>query len=142
MMISQIMTQIQIFLYAMQCALFSHQTLCFKCNFERFIWVQKKERKMLNKLKRNFKRKVYINCLMSQVLFFFCAGRWTNGKRMKQNKSCLNMWRHRISPIWWYTTWKQSLFHCLVNCQKYIIDLTSCSMYRHFFSTCKWYSYL
>ena len=31
------------------------------------------ERKMFNRLKRNFKRKIYINsfCLMSQVLFFF-----------------------------------------------------------------------
>ena len=37
----------------------------------------KYERKMLNRLKRNFKRKIYINsfCLMSQVLFFFGAGR-------------------------------------------------------------------
>ena len=25
-----------------------------------------------------------------------------------------------------------------INCQKYIIDLTSCSMYRHFSSMCKW----
>ena len=53
----------------------------------------KYERKMLNRLKRNFKRKIYINsfCLMSQVLFFFGAGRWTNGKRMKKNRSCLKM---------------------------------------------------
>ena len=80
----------------------------------------KYERKMLNRLKRNFKRKIYINsfCLMSQVLFFFGAGRWTNGKRMKQNKSCLKMWRYRISPIRWYKTWKQSLFHCHVNEEK------------------------
>ena len=37
----------------------------------------KYERKMLNRLKRNFKRKISINssCLMSQVLFFFGAGR-------------------------------------------------------------------
>ena len=35
------------------------------------------QRKMLNRLKRNFKRKIYINtfCLMSQVLSFFGAGR-------------------------------------------------------------------
>ena len=41
----------------------------------------KYERKMLNILKRNFKRKIYIYsfCLMSQVLFFFGASRWTNG---------------------------------------------------------------
>ena len=26
-----------------------------------------------------------------------------------------------------------------INCRKYIIDLTSCSTYRHFSSTCKWY---
>ena len=77
----------------------------------------KYERKMLNRLKRNFKRKIYINsfCLMSQVLFFFGAGRWTNGKRMKQNKSCLKMWRYRISPMPWCKTWKQSLFHCDMN---------------------------
>ena len=37
----------------------------------------KYERKMLNRLKRNFKRKIYINsfCLMSQFLFFFGTGR-------------------------------------------------------------------
>ena len=35
------------------------------------------ERKMLNRPKRNFKIKIYINsfCLMSQVLFFFSSGR-------------------------------------------------------------------
>ena len=32
---------VQILLYAMQCALFSHQKLCFKNNFKCFIWVQK-----------------------------------------------------------------------------------------------------
>ena len=39
----------------------------------------KSERKMLNRLKRNFKTKIYINsfCLMSQILFFFGAGRLT-----------------------------------------------------------------
>ena len=37
----------------------------------------KYERKRLNKLKRNVKRKIYINsiCLMSEVLFFFGTGR-------------------------------------------------------------------
>ena len=37
----------------------------------------KYERKMLNRLKRNFKRKISISsfCLMSQVLFFFGASR-------------------------------------------------------------------
>ena len=51
----------------------------------------KYERKMLSRLKRNFKREIYINtfCLMLQVLFFFGTSRWNNGKRMKQNKSCL-----------------------------------------------------
>ena len=36
----------------------------------------KYERKIINRLKRNFKRKIYINnfCLMSQVSFFFGAG--------------------------------------------------------------------
>ena len=48
-------------------------------------------KEMLNRLKRNFKRNIYLNrfCLMSQVLFFYGAGRWANGKRMKQNKRCL-----------------------------------------------------
>ena len=37
----------------------------------------KYERKMLNRLKRHFKRKIYTNsfCLKSQVLFFFGTGR-------------------------------------------------------------------
>ena len=45
----------------------------------------KYETKMLNRLKRNFERKVYINSfyLMSQVLLSFGAARSTNGKRMK-----------------------------------------------------------
>ena len=95
--------------YYVQCnAPFSHVKNCVlkiisDALFE-FKSKDKYERKMLNRLKRNFKRKIYINsfCLMSQVLFFFGAGRWTNGKRMKQNKSCLKMWRYRISPIRWY----------------------------------------
>ena len=90
----------------MQCnVLFSHVKHCvlkiiLDALFE-FKSKDKYERKMLNRLKRNFKRKIYINsfCLMSQVLFFFGAGRWTNGKRMKPNKSCWNMWRHIILPI-------------------------------------------
>ena len=70
----------QILLYAMQCALFSRQKLCFKNDFDALFEFKSKdkyERKMLNRLKRNFKRKIYINsfCLMSQVLFFFGAGR-------------------------------------------------------------------
>ena len=38
---------------------------------------EKYERKMLNRLKRNFKKEICINsfCLMSQVLFFFGASR-------------------------------------------------------------------
>ena len=88
-------------------------------------------------------REIFKSTLVYFVLFFFGAGRWTNGKKMKQNKSCL---RHTILPTRWYTTWEQSLFHChaneekgWINCQKYIIDLTFCSTYRHFSSTCKWY---
>ena len=113
----------------------------------------KYERKMLNRLKRNFRRKIYINsfCLMSHVLFSFGVGRWTNEtKRVKQNKSCLKMWRHRISPIQWYTMIydvkaklvllpRERTERRWINCRKYIIDLASCSTYRHFFSTCKWY---
>ena len=62
----------------MQCnVLFSHVKTCvlkiildalfeFKSN-------DKYERKMLNRLKGNFKRKIYINsfCLMPEALFFF-----------------------------------------------------------------------
>ena len=33
---------------------------------------------------------------MSQVVFFFGAGRWRHGKRIRQNENCLKMWRHRI----------------------------------------------
>ena len=110
----------------MQCnVLFSHIKHCvlkiiLDALFE-FKSKDKYERKMLNRLKRNFERKVYINrlCLMSQVLFSFGAGRWTNEtKKMKQNNGCLKLWRHRISLIRWYTTWKQSLFHCHVNEEK------------------------
>ena len=75
----------------MQCVLFSRQKLWFKNNFGvlfKFKSNDKYERKMLNRLKRHFKRKIYTNsfCLMSQVLFFLGAGRWRDGIRMKQNK--------------------------------------------------------
>ena len=55
---------------------------------------------------------------MPEALFFFSTGRWTNGKRMKQNKSCSKITCHRILPIQCYKTWKQSLFHCHVNEEK------------------------
>ena len=66
--------------YYMQCnVLFSHIKNCIlkiilDALFE-FKSKEKYERKMLNRLKRNFKRKVYINsfCSMLQVLFFFGA---------------------------------------------------------------------
>ena len=107
----------------------------------------KYERKMLNRLK-NLERNNDTNsfCLMSPVLFFFGTSKWTNGKRMKQNKGCLKMWCYRISPIQWYEMWKQYLFHChlnekrgWINCQKYIIDLASCSTCRHTTCMCEWY---
>ena len=109
----------------MQCnVLFSHVKHCvlkiiLDALFE-FKSKDKYETKMFSRLKRNFERKDYINSfyVMSQVLFSFGAAGWTNGKRIKQNKSCLKMWRHRISPIQWYTSWKQSLFHCHVNEEK------------------------
>ena len=136
---------VQILLNAMQCALFSRQKLCFKDNFVCFVFEFKIKTNVkewcLNRLKRNFKREIYMNnfCLMAQVLFFFGAGRWTDGKRVKQNKSCLKMWRYRIPPIRCCKTWKQRFFYChlnekkgWINCRKYIIDLTSCSTYRHF----------
>ena len=66
----------------MQCrVLFSHVKNYFENNFRCFIFEfkseDKYERKMLNRLKRNFERKIYMNnfCLMSQVLFLFGAGR-------------------------------------------------------------------
>ena len=64
----------------MQCnVLFSHIKNCFEIILDALFEFKSKdkcERKMLNKLKRNFERKIYINsfCLMSQVLFFFGAG--------------------------------------------------------------------
>ena len=113
---------VQILSYAMQCALLSCRKLSFKNNFRCFEFKRKNkyEIKMLNRLKRDFKRKICINgfFLMSQVLFFFGTCRWTNGKRLKQNESCLKMWRYRIWLIWWYKTWKQNLFHCYVNEEK------------------------
>ena len=96
-----IVVQILLYKYCyMQCnVLFSHVKKCVlkiisDALFE-FKSKDKYERKMLNRLKRNFKRKIYMNnfCLMSQVLFFFGAGRWANGKRLNQNKSCLKVWR-------------------------------------------------
>ena len=80
----------------MQCnVLFSHVKSCdlkiiLDALFE-FKSKDKYERKMFNRLKRNFKRKIYINsfCLMLQVLFFFRAGRGKNGEKVK--KSCLKM---------------------------------------------------
>ena len=76
---------LQILLYKccyMQCSvLFSHVKNCvlkiiLDTIFE-FKSKNKYEREIHNRLKRNFKRKIYINsfCLMSQVLFFFSAGR-------------------------------------------------------------------
>ena len=122
-----IVVQILLYKYCyMQCnVLFSHIKNCVlkiisDALFE-FKSKDKYERKMLNRLKRNFKRKIYINSfinsLMSQVLFFFGTSRWTNGKRMKQ-KSYLKLWHHRILPIQWYMMWKEGLFHCHINKEK------------------------
>ena len=76
---------VQILLYKdcyMQCnVLFSHVKKCIlKIISDALLEFKSKdkyERKMLSKLKNNIKRKIYINnfCLMSQVLFFFGAGR-------------------------------------------------------------------
>ena len=52
---------------------------------------------------------------MSQVLFFFSADRWTNGKIIKQNKSCL---KTEFLPIRGNKMGKQSLFHCHVKEEK------------------------
>ena len=66
----------------MQCnVLFSHVKNCvLKIISDALLEFKSKdkyERKMLNRLKRNFKIKMYINtfCLMSQVLFFFGASK-------------------------------------------------------------------
>ena len=75
---------VQILLYNcyMQCnVLFSHvKNGVLKILLDalfKFKSKDKYERKMLNRLKRNFKIKIYINsfCLMSQVLFFFSSSR-------------------------------------------------------------------
>ena len=67
---------------------------------------------------------------------------------MKQNKSCLKMWHHKISLIWWLYNVKAKLVPLphewrergwITAYKEYIVDLTSCSLYRHFSSTCKWY---
>ena len=80
-------TVVQILFYKycyMQCnVLFSHVKYCvLKIIFDALFGLKNKdkyERKMLNRLKRNFKRKIYINSfinsLMSQVLFFFGTSR-------------------------------------------------------------------
>ena len=148
--------EVQILLYKycyMQCnVLFSHIKNCVlkiisDALFE-FKSKDKYERKMLNRLKRNFKRKIYINsfCLMSQVLFFFDAGRWTNGKRMKQNKLFKNVTLQNFADMMiWDVKAKlvplprEQRERRWINCGTYIIDLTSCSTYRHFSSMCKWY---
>ena len=74
---------------------------------------------------------MYINsfCLMSSVLFLFGTDRWTNDKRMKQGKSYLKIWRHRISPIRLFDVKAKLVpLPCelrergWINCQKYIID--------------------
>ena len=68
----------------MQCnVLFSHIKNCVlkiipgTLSLFEFKSKDKYERQMLNRLKRNFKRKIYINsfCLMSQILSFFGVGR-------------------------------------------------------------------
>ena len=121
-------TAVQILLYKycyMQCnVLCSHVKNCvlkiISNALLEFKSKDKYERKRLNKLKRNVKRKIYINsiCLMSEVLFFFGTGRWTNGKRIKQNKSCLKIGHYWIFLIWWYKTWKQSWSYCHLNKEK------------------------
>ena len=78
-------TVVQILLYKycyMQCnVLCSHVKNCvlkiISNALLEFKSKDKYERKRLNKLKRNVKRKIYINsiCLMSEVLFFFGTGR-------------------------------------------------------------------
>ena len=61
-----------VFSYLKNCALKMISDALFE-----FKSKDKYERKMPNRLKRSFKRKIYINrfCLMSQVLFFSGAGR-------------------------------------------------------------------
>ena len=72
----------------MQCSvLFSHaknSVLKISNALFEFKSNSKYERKMLNRLKRNFRIKIYINgfCLMSQVFFFVGASRWRDDIRM------------------------------------------------------------
>ena len=64
----------------MQCALSDVKNCVLKILLDALFEFKSKdkyERKMLNRLKRNFERKIFINSfyLMSQVLFFFKASR-------------------------------------------------------------------
>ena len=66
---------VQILLYATQCAIFSHIKNCvlkivLGVLFE-FKSKDKYERRMFSRLKRNFKRKVYINTFYSKSYFSF-----------------------------------------------------------------------
>ena len=108
--------------------------MCFKNNFGSFILSSKVkkedyETKMHNRLKRNFKRKSYINsfCVISQLLFFFGAGS-NFADTIKYNGKV------KLLPLPCEQRKKGQ-----INCGKYIINLTSCSRYRHFSSTCKLY---
>ena len=127
----------------LQCnVLFSHVKNCFKNNFGcfiEFISKDKYERKMLNRLKRNLES----FCLMPEVLFFFDAGRWTNGKRMKQNKLFKNVTLQNFADtmIWDVKAKlvplpRERRERGWINCRTYIIYLTSCSTYRLFSSMC------
>ena len=113
-----IVVQILLYKYCyMQCnVLFSHVKKCVlkiisDALFE-FKSKDKYERKMLNRLKRNFKRKIYMNnfCLMSQVLFFFGAGRWADGKTMKQKlfKKC------DVTEFYWYDDIRYESKNCSI----------------------------
>ena len=84
---------------------------------------------MLNRLKRNFKRNIYINsfCLMSEVLFFF-------GTSSNFAQAMIYVVKAKLVPLP-----REQRERGWINCRKYIIDLTSCSKYRHFSSTCKLY---
>ena len=122
------------FSHIKNCALkiISNALLLFKSN-------GKYERKMLNRLRRNFKRKIYVNsfCLMSQVFFFFGGSRWTDGKRMKQNKSCLKLWRYRILPVY-NDIRHETLFYRNVNQNKEDENIWLILLVAHT-GTCKWY---
>ena len=98
------------------------------------------EFKNSNRIKRNFKRKNYVNsfCLISLSLIFLWRCWQITRMKLYEYNVCLKMCHYRIWLIRWYKIWSKPFSIATwmkigwINCQKYIMtDLTSCSIYRH-----------